>query len=108
MALGVLAPFVPQQYLDATGKPYAGGKLYTYQAGTVTPLPTYTDSALLVPQTNPIILDSAGRATFWLTSLLAYKFVLTDAAGVPVATTANVIAGHARLTAVAGDLLFPP
>jgi hypothetical protein len=63
------------QYLDQNGIPLAGAKLCTYQAGTTTPLATYTDSTAGTPNTNPIILDVAGRASVWVGPNI-YKFVL--------------------------------
>jgi len=63
------------QYLDAAGKPLAGGKLCTYAAGTSTPLATYTDSTAGTPNTNPVVLNTAGRASVWVGPAL-YKFVL--------------------------------
>lgn len=46
---------------DATGAPYAGGLLFFYSSGTATKLNTYSDAALTIPNTNPVVLDSAGR-----------------------------------------------
>ena len=63
------------QYLDAAGKPLAGAKLCTYAAGTSTPLATYTDSTAGTPNTNPVVLNTAGRASVWVGPAL-YKFVL--------------------------------
>jgi len=40
--------------------------VYTYQAGTSTPLATYTDQAGGTPNTNPIILDANGEAQIWV------------------------------------------
>lgn len=77
-----LAPLPVFRAFDVTGIPLAGGKLYTYEAGTTTPLATYTDSTGNTANANPVILDSAGQANVWL-SLQAYKFVLTDADDVP-------------------------
>lgn len=73
-----LAPPPRQQYENANGIPYVGGKLFTYAAGSTTKQTTYTDSAGGTANTNPIILDSAGRTPFgmWLTEGLKYKFVL--------------------------------
>lgn len=47
--------------VDATGAPYPGGQLFFYQSGTSTKLTTYSDSALTIANTNPVVLDSAGR-----------------------------------------------
>lgn len=63
------------QYLDVNGAPLSGAYLCTYAAGTTTPLATYTDSTAGSPNTNPIVLDSVGRASVWVGPSL-YKFVL--------------------------------
>ncbi len=78
-----LSPVARQQFLDANGKPVVGGKLCTYVAGTSTPLATYSDSALSVANTNPLVLDSSGRPTSSGTAVAiylkaaSYKFILS-------------------------------
>ena len=47
--------------VDATGAPYPGGKLFFYQSGTSTKLDTFSNSGLTIANTNPVVLDSAGR-----------------------------------------------
>lgn len=84
-----LAPLPKLQFVDQNGVPLAGGFLYTYIAGTTTPLVTYTDSTGLSNNTNPIVLDASGRASVWL-STNAYKFVLTDSIGNTLWTVDNV------------------
>lgn len=74
---GSVAPYAKVQYLDQNGTPYAFGKVFTYAAGTSTPLATYTDATLSVANTNPVVLDAAGRADIWI-GTAAYKFVLQD------------------------------
>lgn len=75
--MATLQPSGKQQYHDESGAPLVGGRLYTYDAGTTTPRPTYADSAGAVPNTNPVVLDARGEATvFWSG---AYKVVLKDA-----------------------------
>lgn len=64
---------------DLNGDPLAGGKLYSYEAGTSTPLDTYTDQLLTIPHANPIILDANGEALIWIPEGVAYKFNLLDA-----------------------------
>jgi hypothetical protein len=66
---------------DTSGRPLAGGKLYTYAAGTLTPLATYTDATLTVTNANPVVLDNYGKAQIWFGSQ-AYKLNLTDSLGV--------------------------
>jgi hypothetical protein len=84
---------VGAQFFDGSGNPLTGGKIYTYEAGTTTPLATYTSSTGATPHTNPIVLDSAGRVPggeIWNIYSQLYKFVLTDANDVVIATYDNV------------------
>lgn len=88
------APFrsAAVQFVDANGLPLAGGLLYTCTAGLScpgNPLATYTDSTAGVQNTNPIVLDSAGRAQIWL-GPQAYRLVLQDANAVQQWTQDNV------------------
>lgn len=75
------------------GLPLNGGLLYTYAAGTTTPVSSYTTSSGAVANTNPIVLDSTGRPPqeIWLFEGLAYKFVLTDSLSNPIATYDNIV-----------------
>lgn len=82
----------------STGLPLVGGKLYTYAAGTTTPLATYSDAALTVPNANPIILDSNGEAVIYV-GPLAYKFVLQKSDGSAVWTFDNYAPNVAAQTA---------
>ena len=80
------------QFFDDNGDPLTGGLLYTYAAGTTTPLASYTDSTGATANTNPIVLDSAGRVAgeVWLTTGSNYKFVLQTSAGVTIWTNDNI------------------
>ena len=86
-----------QQFFDENGKPLSSGKLYTYIAGSSTPVVTYktisggTESANM--NTNPIILDMAGMADLVISKDTAYKFVLFDKNNVKKYTWDNVTAG---------------
>jgi len=96
------------QLLDNNANPLSGGLLYTYEAGTTTPLATYTTSAGNVAHTNPIVLDSAGRVPnsgeIWLTDGDEYKFVVKTAAGVTIATYDNITGnGGGILTTLAAS-----
>lgn len=82
------------QFFDNNGVILSGGKIYTYAAGTTTPQATYTSSSGVIPHTNPIVLDSAGRVPggeIWLTANLPYKFVIETSLGVLIGTYDNVI-----------------
>jgi hypothetical protein len=79
-------------FLGTTGLPLAGGKLYTYQAGSSTPLASYTTINGNIPHANPIILGSDGKLPdeLWLTYGFNYKLVLTDANDVLIYTYDNI------------------
>ena len=80
------------QFFNNDGTVLSGGKIYTYLAGTSTPIATYTTSAGSIAHTNPIILTSAGRVPggeIWLTTA-TYKFVLNTSTDVLIATYDNI------------------
>ena len=80
------------QFFDSNGDPLAGGLLYTYNAGTTTPVSTYTSRSGSAYNTNPIVLDSSGRtpAEIWLEGGVLYKFVLKDSTFVQVGSYDNI------------------
>jgi hypothetical protein len=87
--MATLAPVIRQRFFDANGNPLAGGKVFTYEAGTSTPLPTYTDQSGTVENTNPVILDSSGEADIWI-GLGPYKFVVKTASDIVVTTVDDI------------------
>ncbi len=92
---GTIAPDFLQQFFDAN-VPAAGYKVFAYASGTTTKQNTYTDSTLGTPNTNPIVLDSAGRASIFLDTSLTYKFVFTtptdtDPPASPIKTVDGVV-----------------
>ncbi len=102
-----LPPVLRQRYLDSDGNPLAGGKLYTYQAGTTTPQATYTDSTGGTPSANPIILDANGEAAMWVNPSFSYKFVLKNSSDVTQWTVDNVVGlltNNSVVTAAINDL----
>lgn len=80
------------QFFDANGVPLSGGLLYTYLAGTSTPATTYTSPSSATSNTNPIVLDAAGRtpAEIWVTGGVFYKFVLKSSTYVQIGTYDNI------------------
>jgi len=88
--MALLSPNPKQQFFDANGQPLVGGKVYTYAAGTTTPVVTYVDAAGVTTNTNPIILDSRGMANIWLDTTVNYKYAVFDALDVPIFTTDNI------------------
>lgn len=95
MTIKNLAPVPSFQFFSNNGTPLAGGKVFTYAAGTTTKLTTWTDQAGATPNTNPIVLDASGRCDIRLTPGLSYKFVLspstdTDPPTNAIRTTDNI------------------
>jgi hypothetical protein len=88
----VLMPMPRQCFNDSlsTGRPLAGGKIYTYQAGTSVQQATYTDSTGITLNTNPVTLDLAGCASIWLTSGQSYRFLAKNSGGAQEWVTDNV------------------
>jgi lysophospholipase L1-like esterase len=72
-----LYPNGRQQYFDNQGAFLAGGKLYTYVAGTTTKKKTWQDHEETIENTNPIILNARGEALMYLRG--SYKLELRDA-----------------------------
>jgi hypothetical protein len=117
---GTYIPAVPSQYFLNDGTVANGAQLFTYSAGTTTKLATYSDQALSSANANPIVLDSAGRATIFLAKA-SYKFVLapstdTDPPASPIWTRDNIgqtsdrtdtdITGTAGETLAAGEWVY--
>ena len=87
-----LSPSPWLQFVDDNGVPLAGGTITTYAAGTSTPQATYTDYSGTIACPNPIVLDAAGRAFFWLATE-GYKYVISSADGTFNKTIDNINAG---------------
>jgi hypothetical protein len=85
---------VGAQFFDNSGNVLTGGKIFSYAAGTTTPLATYTTFAGNINHSNPIILDASGRVPsggeIWVEENASYKFVLTDSNNVLIATYDNI------------------
>lgn len=133
-AQATLAPDVFQQFFDSNGDPLAGGRICVFEAGTSTLATTYLSNTVDAgnAQTNPIVLNSAGRPSsgasvvgIWLAPGSAYKFVLKDSTtttcvpdtGVTLVTIDNVqsvpgssvnvdITGTAGEALTEGDLVY--
>lgn len=114
---GTPAPFVKPQYFDANGNPCNGCQIFVYLSGTSTKTTTYSEATLSSANTNPIVLDSAGRAAIFLTPGTAVKFILapstdTDPPAAPYWTVDGVqaippssTAADSDATATAGESL---
>lgn len=79
MATAIPFGDVPQVYDN--GSPVSGGKVYFYVPGTSTPRTPYSDTALSVPTTNPVLLNAAGwpATNVYLDSSLSYDYIIKSA-----------------------------
>jgi hypothetical protein len=88
-------PFLKPQWLSSSGLPLNAGKLYFYAAGSSTAQDTYTTSCsgvalpMCTTNTNPVVLDSGGRANVFL-GPLCYKIVAQNFLGVQQWTEDNI------------------
>lgn len=91
------------QYFDNNGNPLAGGKVYSYVGGTLTPTNTYPSIADALaftnPNANPIILNSRGEAT--IVTAGTTKIRLTDADDNDIWIVDNITPGSS------GNLIGP-
>lgn len=94
------------QFLDNSGNVLSGGLLYTYSAGTTTPLTTYQDATGTTANANPVVLDAAGRVSgeVWLTAGLNYKLVLKTSTGTTLWTADNISGGTDAAASVLAQL----
>ena len=102
-----LTPTPKQQIYGSDGNPLVGGKIYTYAAGTTTPLATYTDAGAGTANTNPIILNSLGQANIWLAPSSSYKFSVFTSVDVLLYTVDNIATPIDYLSLVT-SLASPP
>ena len=75
----LLLPSPELQFLDQNGKPYAGGTLEMYIPGTSTPRDTWQDHEGTALNTNPIVLNDAGRCIVFGSG--EYRAILRDSDG---------------------------
>ena len=92
MASVNLSPLFNGQTMFNGIVPLAGGQIYCYQAGSSTPLATYTTSSGNISNPNPVILGSTGKlpSEMWLQAGYAYKFVLQDSNNQTINTYDNI------------------
>lgn len=83
-SVGTIFGLPLSQQVDAEGDPLSGALLYIYAANTSTPSTVYSNFALTVTTTNPVVADSAGRLPeFWLADG-DYRVRLTTSGGIAI------------------------
>ncbi len=86
----------PYQLIDGrngAAKAISNGYVYTYAAGTTTPLATYTSYTLGTPLPNPVRTNTAGYAVsgsgaitgIWTSGTACYHIVIKDSSAVTIA-----------------------
>lgn len=95
--MATILPLAETQFNDALGVPLAGGSVYFYLPSTTTPKDTFQDANQTIPNSNPVILDSAGRAIILGSG--SYRQVVYDANG-------NLIWDQTTSEAVVGSTSF--
>lgn len=92
MANYYLSPVGNNSQVGTNGAPLSGGTISAYQAGTSTPVATYTDNTGVTPQTWPITLNTYGQPSspIWLKGGQAVKFVIKDSLGNTIRTIDSV------------------
>ena len=86
----VVMPACEIPFFTNTGAIDSNGFVYTYQSGTFTNAPSFTDYTGSVTNTNPVQLNAAGFPTnagaaqvcIWLQPFIAYRIVVQNAAHV--------------------------
>jgi hypothetical protein len=112
MPAGTLCPVLIQTVLDVNGNPISGALIYTYLSGGTTPATTYNNADLDVSHanSNPIVADTAGRFTCYLSPGASYNFVVKTSGGAtlygvdPVSTVPGA-SGNLDITGLAGEAL---
>lgn len=95
------------QFFDNSGNVLTGGLLYTYVAGTTTPAATYTSVTGLTANSNPIVLDAAGRVStqIWLTDGAGYKFRLESSTGTQIGSWDNITSQNTGSTSLSASAI---
>lgn len=105
-----LSPAGYQTVLNNSGDKVSNACVWTYAAGTTTPIATYSDASG-TPNPNPIRTDPAGRFTAYLIPGTGYKFVFEQPCTPPghgvVLKTADNIAGTPSASVVTTGTWIP-
>ena len=112
-----LAPCIIHEFYDSNGDPANGAQLFVYAAGTTTKVNTWSDATATALNSNPIVLDAAGRCEIWLEDG-SYKFVLAPSTDTDPPTspywTRDVVASvpatgtNIEVAGIAGETVTTP
>jgi len=98
-----ILPPAKTQLLDNNGKPLVSGTVDFYIPGTTTRKTTWQDSSETIPNTNPVVLDGAGRAIILGDG--SYRQIVKDRLGNLIwdQQTSSTGTGGGGTTATVGD-----
>lgn len=100
-----LLPNAKQTFLDNVGNPLAGGKVYFYVPGSTNKKTTWLNSDQTSNNTNPVILDSAGRAVIYGQG--NYRQVVQTSAGVQIWDALTTAYGSSQPSGATGTDTAP-
>lgn len=95
-------PSAQVQFTDSNGVPLSGAQVFFYVPGTTTPKTTFQDPGLTVPNANPVVLNSAGRAVIWGSG--QYRQILVDQFGTTIWDQLTAAPLPSQSVVVGGDL----
>jgi hypothetical protein len=105
MATRLLAPGYQQS--DANGNPVSGARLFTYEAGTSTPKPTFSDAGLTIANANPVVANAGGVFGPVFATTGDYKLEMQTPAGVVLWTADPVDGATTQQTVTLNDQVEP-
>lgn len=89
MATAVSVDWLLSGARDSSGNALAGGYIWTYEQNSTTPKATYADNAKVTQLSNPLTLDSAGKALVFADGI--YKFVVYDSSDTIIETRDGLV-----------------
>jgi len=96
------------QYFTADGtKPLSGGQVFTYETGTTTLKDTFSDLALTITNTNPLILDTQGKfqVQVFAADAAVFSIEVKDSADVVIDATVDNISFVAAFSLSSADVI---
>jgi len=83
-------PVIQRKFTDRDNNPLSRGRVFTYIAGSDTPVDTFQDVSGTL-NNNPIRLNAAGECFLFGDEDVAYRLEIFDSEGTPVKTEDNII-----------------
>lgn len=78
------------QVINSSGRKASGALVYFFEVGTTTPRVVYTDAALAVPQSHPVVCDANGIIPAIYLSYGSYRVRITTSTGTVLSDIDNI------------------